>query len=343
MRALLAILALLLSIALLVSCGPGPEERPAERVFKQSEIAMDTVLTITVVAPTEEEAKTAIDAAMAEVRRLEGLLNFWADDSEIAAIYRNAGTGPVKVSPDTLAMIKAAMYVSEQTAGAFDPTVGPLMRLWDFRKMKMPAPEEVSKRLGLVDYKAMKVDPAASTAFLAVRGMSFDTGGIAKGYAVDRAVERLKAAGIKSGMVALAGDIRAFGARPGGGKPWRVGIRDPRAREGQDDVIATVTLTDQAISTSGDYERFFVRDGVRYHHILDPATGMPARGTRSISVITKQSAMADGFSTGAFVMGPRAGMALLQGLGMDAFIITEEGEMLISPALKERIKLRDRQ
>ena len=337
MRALL----LLLPIALLVSCGPGPEEQPAERVFKQSEIAMDTVLTITVVAPTEGVAQAAIDAAMAEVRRLEALLNFWADDSEIAALYRNAGDRPVKVSPDTLAMIQAAMYVSEQTAGAFDPTVGPLMRLWDFRKMKMPTPTELSKRLGLVDYKAMKVDPVASTAFLAKRGMSFDTGGIAKGYAVDRAVERLKAAGIKSGLVALAGDIRAFGTRPEG-KPWRVGIRDPRAKEGQDDVIATVTLTDQAISTSGDYERFFVRDGVRYHHILDPATGQPARGTRSISVITKQSVMADGFSTGAFVMGPRAGMALLQRLGMDAFIITEDGEMLISPALSKRVNIRNR-
>jgi thiamine biosynthesis lipoprotein len=319
--------ALLLCILLAASCAQ------KGKTFRKSTVIMDTVVTITVVADSSQEAESAIDAAFDEIHRLEQLLSFWTEDSEIAAIYHNAGVEPVKVSPETLEIMERAKYISEKTGGAFDPTVGPLMRLWDFREQKMPAPEEIKERIGLVDYRQLDIDTKNSTALLKVKGMSFDTGGIAKGYAVDRAVEVLKQKGIKSGLVAIAGDIRGFGP-----KEWKIGIRNPRAADEKSDVMATIVLKDRAISTSGDYERFFIRDGVRYHHILDPKTGLPARGTWSVSVIAKEAVLTDGLATGVFVMGPEKGLKLLEALGMDGLIVAEGGEAITSKGLEGKIE-----
>jgi thiamine biosynthesis lipoprotein len=293
---------------------------------------MDTVVTITVVADSSEKAESAIDAAFDEIYRLEELLSFWTDQSEIAVIYNNAGVKPVKVSPETLVIIERSLYISEKTGGAFDPTVGPLMRLWDFNENKMPAENEIKKKIGLVGYAKMEIDKDNSTAFLKSKGMSFDTGGIAKGYAVDKAVEVLKKKGIQSGLVAIAGDIRGFGTRT-----WKIGIRNPRATGEDDDIMASVRIKDEAISTSGDYERFFIKDGVRYHHLLDPKSGLPARGAWSVSVIAKEAVLTDGFSTGVFVMGPEMGIDVLKELSFEGIIVTEGGEITTTSGLTSRI------
>jgi thiamine biosynthesis lipoprotein len=166
--------------------------------------------------------------------------------------------------------------------------------------------------------------------------MSFDTGGIAKGYAADKAVETLKALGISSGLVAIAGDIRAFGSKPDG-SPWTIGIRNPRGAEANDDVMATLELSDEAVSTSGDYERFFMREGVRYHHILDPRTGYPARENISVTVVAPEAVFTDGFSTGVFVMGPEKGLQLLETLGYEGIIVGHDGKMFLTKAMEERI------
>lgn len=320
------LLATALLCLVIISC------TPQKKTYRKSAVIMDTLVTITVVADSEEVAEASIDAAFDEIRRLEELLSFWTEDSEIAAIYHNAGVKPVKVSPETLEVIERSIDIADKTGGAFDPTVGPVMRLWDFREKKIPASEEIEVRLGLVDYRKIEVDRENSTAFLRQKGMSFDTGGIAKGYAVDKAVEVLKKRGIKSGLVAIAGDIRGFGP-----KTWRIGIRNPRPEREGEDILAVMGLRDEAISTSGDYERFFDKDGKRYHHLLDPKTGLPAHGAWSVSVVAEEATITDGFSTGVFVLGPEEGIQLLENLGLEGIIVAKGGKIFKTQGLTDRI------
>lgn len=305
-----------------------------EKVFRKSRILMDTLVTINVVSDSEDRAEMAIDSAFDEIKRLEGLISFWSDDSEIAEINRKAGISPVRVSPMTLDLTEKALFVSEKTEGAFDPTVGPLMRLWDFKKQIMPDMASIRDKMRLVDYRRISVNRVNSTVFLSKKGMSFDTGGIAKGYAADVAVSVLKREGIRAGLVAVAGDIKAFGVKPDG-RPWLVGIRNPRPSKGSDEILTTVELKDMAISTSGDYERYFIKEGRRYHHIMNPKTGYPAMGCQSVTVIASEGAFTDGFSTGIFVLGPERGIKLLEELGFDGLIIDAEGRPHMTEGFKK--------
>jgi len=306
-------------------------------LYKKSTLAMDTTVSITVVSRSPEKAERAMDAAFDEIRRLERLLSFWTDDSEIALINKSAGISPVSVSPETLEIIEKSLFISEKTGGAFDPTIGPVIRLWDFRNRKRPEEKELEKALGLVDYRMIKVDENASTAFLGDERMSFDTGGIAKGYAADQAVAVLRNMGVKAGLVAVAGDIRAFGKKPDG-SPWRVGVRNPRAKGEEDALIAHIDLEDAAISTSGDYERFFIEDGVRYHHILNPETGYPARECVSVTVMAPEGVYTDGLSTGIFVLGPEKGIRLLEGLGFEGIIVDREYKVHLTRNIEGKIQ-----
>lgn len=329
-----ALLSLFLCFFIFPSCS---KER--ERVFRKSTILMDTLVTVNVVSDSENKAEEAINEAFDEIKRIEILINFWSKDSELSEINRKAGVSPVKVSPQTLYLIEKALFISQKTDGAFDPTVGPLVRLWDFKKGIIPDNGTVKKLKELVDYKAMVIDKANSLAYLKKRASSFDTGGIAKGYAADIAVSVLKRKGIKAGLVAVAGDIKAFGTKPDG-TPWRIGIRNPRPLEGsgKEDLLVTVELKDMAISTSGDYERFFIKDGKRYHHIIDPRTGYSATGCQSVTVIAREGIYADGFATGIFVLGPEKGLRLLKEMGFDGIIVDSEGKIHITEGLKNKVQ-----
>ena len=323
-------LALLIILSLLVAaCNRQPELT----MYRKQATLMFSEVTVTVSAHSSSEAEAAIGAAFAEIERLEGLLSFWTDDSEIALINRNAGKAPVRVSPETLGVINAALVISEWTGGSFDATIGPVIRQWDFKAQGMPDEAGLVDALGKVDYHAMRLDTEAGTAFLARKDMSFDTGGIAKGYAADAVVAKLKEAGIPAALVAVAGDIRAYGTRPDG-EPWMVGVRDPRG-EGPEDLMATLPLMNSAISTSGDYERFFFLDGRRYHHILDPETGYPARGTISVTVIAPNATLADGLSTGIFVMGPEAGLQVLEEHGLEGIIVSSKGKTYVTDGIRD--------
>jgi thiamine biosynthesis lipoprotein len=312
-------------------------ERRKESAYKKSSMVMDTVVSITAVSGSADHAEKAIDAAFEELRRLEGLLSFWTEESEIALINKNAGIMPVRVSPETLETVEKSIFISGQTEGAFDPTIGPLIRLWDFNNKTMPSPEDVEQAVSLVNYGMIETRRDESTVFLKDPRMSFDTGGIAKGYAADRAVLKLKGMGIKAGLVAVAGDIRAFGRKPDG-TPWTVGIRNPRASGSDDGLIAYVELEEEAISTSGDYERFFIKDGIRYHHIMAPRTGYPARECISATVIAPEGVLTDGLSTGVFVMGPEKGIELLEQLGYHGIIITPDGKTHLTRKMKHRLR-----
>lgn len=323
----------LLVILLLASCST-----EKERLYKKSTILMDTIVTITVSSESKEKAESAIDSAFGKLKEMEGLINFWSPESEISAINRASGKEKVKVSSITLDMIEKALYVSRTTDGAFDATIGPIIRLYDFKKNKRPSDSTLKEKLTLTGFrKNVVVDKNKSTVYLRKKGMSFDTGGIAKGYAADVAVDVLKRKGIKGGIVAVSGDIKTFGLKPDG-LPWLVGIKNPRPKAKDDEIMATLELQDAGISTSGDYERFFMEDGIRYHHIINPVTGLPASGCQSVSVVSKEGALSDGFSTGIFVMGPEKGMRLLNELGFEGIIVDTQGKIYITEGIKDKVK-----
>ncbi len=316
----------------LCSCSPKKES-----LYRKTMILMDTLVTIHVVADSEQAADRAMAKAFEEIAKLDTLLNFFSDTSELAMINRNAGTSGVRVSPETLEVLEKAVYASEKSGGAFDVTIGPEISLWNFFTQKKPDDATVRERLAFVNYRMLVLDRNASTAELKKKGMLMDLGAIAKGYAADKALDALKKSGIRSGLVAVAGDIKAFGLKPDG-KPWRVGIRNPRQKGKDDEILATLEVRDMAISTSGDYERFFVMDGERFHHILDPKTGYPARGCQSVSIMAKESVTSDSFSTAIFVLGPEKGMKLLRQLGLEGVIVDSEGKIHITPGLEGRIE-----
>lgn len=315
--------------------------RNKEHTYKKSRIAMDTLVSITVASDSEKGAEEAVDDAFQEIAKLDKLLNFFSDDSEVATINRSAGERPVVVSEETLDVIDGALYVADKTGGAFDITIGAVSPLWDFRGQVVPGENVLREKLKLVGYKNITLDRVKSTVFLKKKGMKIDLGGIAKGFAADRAGKALKKRGIKSGIVAVAGDIRAFGRRPDG-KAWNIGLKNPRASNEKDEIFAVMGLSDRAISTSGDYERFFMRDGVRYHHLLDPKTGRPSDSCRAVSVITKEGAYADAFSTAVFVLGPEKGMEILNKLGFDGVITDRDGKLHITEGIKNEIELRNK-
>ncbi len=327
-------LSLLILFLPLNSCSRAPKEK----IYRESSTVMDTIVTITVVSDSAQKANNAITAAFAELHHLEKLISFWDPKSEISEISREAGIRPVKVSPETLDLVEKAIYVSRETGGAFDGTLGPVIRLWNIPySKKIPDEASLKKALELVGYQYIKIDPKNSTVYLAKKGMSFDTGGIAKGWANDYAEKVLESHGIKAGLIALAGDIKGFGRKPDG-HGWRVGIENPRPTGDSDRVLASIELHDEDISTSGDYERYFIINGVRYHHLLDPKTGYPARGFESVTVIAPKGVWADGFCK-IFVMGPKAGPALAKKLGFGTITVTSDGKIHVSANIKNRVTL----
>jgi thiamine biosynthesis lipoprotein len=323
-----------LLFTVLLSCSP-----KKEGLYRKTMILMDTLVTIHVVADSEKAADTAMRSAFGEIGKLDTLLNFFSDKSEVGMINRSAGAPGVRVSPETLEVIEKAVYASENSGGAFDITIGPESSLWDFVSKVKPPDELIRVKLGLVDYRSIALDKERSVVGLKKKGMLVDLGAIAKGYATDRAVEALKKLGIRSGLVAVAGDIKAFGLKQDG-KPWRIGIRNPRQKGKDDEILATVEITDMAISTSGDYERFLIIDGERFHHILDPKTGYPARGCRSASVMAKDGVITDSFSTAVFVLGPKKGMELLTKMGLEGMIVDKEGKIHMTPGMRDKVEFK---
>jgi len=310
-----------------------------ERIFKKSSFLMDTIVTVTVVSASRDSAEKAIGDAFSEISKLGKLCDFFSPDSEISKINRNAGISEVKVSPDIIELLEKALYVSRETGGAFDVTIGPVEKLYDFHKRIKPREDEIRKNLPLVNYKDLIIHRNRSAVFLRKKGMLIDPGGITKGFAADKATEVLREQGIRSGIVAVAGEIRTFGLKPDG-KPWKIGIKNPRARDQEDEIMATIELSDMAVSTSGDYERFFIEDGKRYHHLLDPVTGHPAGQCKCVSVIANKGVFTDSFATGVFVLGPEKGMKVLQKLGFDGVIIDSQDEIYMTPKIRGKIEFK---
>lgn len=306
-------------------------------VVKRAQMQMGTLVTITAVAENESIAQATVSSGFAEIRRLEELLSTWIPTSELSRVNAAAGSAPVLVSPETLAVVQYSLQVAEMTDGGFNIAIGPAVEAWSVTdRQHIPTEAELQQLMPLVDLHGVHVDVGSRTISLERAGMRIDVGGIGKGYAADRAVEMMRKAGAIAGVVALSGDIKTFG-RLLGGHGFPVGIQHPR-KEGA--VLAWIDLEDEAISTAGDYERYFERDGVHYHHILDPQTLQPARGCQSVTVIAREGVWADGLDTGIFVMGPERGMELVEHLAdIEAIIVDADGRMLVSSGMKNRIRL----
>lgn len=335
LRRLIAACVVLVASACTRAATVAPESRLIERIG----LAMGSEVKLTAWTPDAPAAAAAFDEVLREFERLEALMSVWRDGSDVQRLNAAAGRNEVPVSTETRDVLREARRVSEWTDGKFDVTFGALSGLWKFdhdQDDRIPEAGEVQRRLPLIDFRALAVDERAGSAFLTRAGMRVHLGGIGKGYAIDRAVAVLIRRGIRNFIIQSGGDMYAAGRR--GNRPWRLGIRDPRGPVGRS--FAALDVTDATFSTSGDYERFFLREGRRYHHILDPDRGEPARGCRSVTVVTDRAVIADGLSTGVFVLGPAAGMALIERLpGVEGVIVTDANEVLVSSGIRDRLIL----
>jgi thiamine biosynthesis lipoprotein len=330
------LIAILLCLESLQACASWSSPSADAVVMKRAQMHMGTVVSITAVSSDKKTAQQAINAGFQEIKRLEHLLSTWLQDSELSQVNAAAGYRPVQVSRETYELVLRSLQIAELTGGGFNIAVGPAVEAWSVTERQViPEEKELERLKPLVDWRNIEMNPDAHTIFLPRRGMRIDVGGIGKGYAADRAANVMKKSGAQGGVVALSGDIKAFGLPPEPGG-FRVGVRHPR----EDSLLATLQLHDEAISTAGDYERYFERDGVRYHHILDPSTLQPARDCQSVTVVAPDGITADGLDTGIFVMGRERGMKIVESLpAVGAIIVDRDGKVWISSRLQGRVTL----
>lgn len=311
------------AVALIILGGCGRTAQP----YHETRFALDTVIDITAYGP---DAPAAVQAAWQEMARLDGLLNCYDADSEVARINQAAGGQPVPVSDDTLQVIAAAVHFAALTDGAFDPTIGPVTQLWGIGKKGeyVPPDDAVAQAVRLVDYRRVELDAAHHTVRLSRPGMALDLGGIAKGYILDHMAAVLRGHGVTAALINGGGDIRVIGTKPDG-TPWRIGIQDPRHA---DQISAKITLQQwTAVSTSGDYQRYFDLHGQRYHHIFDPRTGYPTHTIPSVTLLTGAD-VGDIPSSALVVMGRQKAEAFLRQFpGVAAVFIDYDGAVTHTP------------
>jgi FAD:protein FMN transferase len=333
-----------LVLAAAVAAAPPPARAdggtpaPAAHKVVYTDKAMGTLVQLTVWTPDEAAAATAAKAVFKEIHRLDDMMTSWRD-SEIFRINAAAGEHAVPVSDETLKVIERALDVSRRSHGIFDITVGSFRGLWKFDQDmdgSLPDPAEVKKRLRLVNWRDVIVDKRHKTVRLRKKGERITLGGIAKGYAVDRGVAVIKRLGLHDFILQAGGDMYVSGDKSG--TPWVVGIRDPRGP--RDASFAVAPVTDHSFSTSGDYERGFVKDGVRYHHIIDPRDGQPAHASRSVTVRAHDAFTADAWSKVLFILGAKGAMDLVEKKqDFDAVWVDGQNQVHMSSGLKDLVHI----
>ena len=329
----------IVAAAMLAACAStavAGDRIPPDRTYELKTFSMGTVIDQKV---TGSAAQAAAEEAAAKMRSLEELLTFREPTGDVYKINQNAGIKSVELSPVTIKIIKKSIQVAELSNGAFDITVGPLVRLWSAaaKEKRVPTQEALSQAMSLVDYRDIVIDGRSGK--LRRAGQTMDLGGIAKGYAGDAAIQIYRKHGIQSGFINIGGNVVTLGSRPDG-SPWKIGIRNPRPKGNSDqaeEILGYVTVRDKAVSAAGDDQRYFEKDGIRYGHILDPKTGYPAKtDLLSVTLIAASSFDADAFDTAVFILGLEKGRELLRRLGtMEAVFITSDKKIHVTDGLKD--------
>lgn len=288
----------------------------------------------------EATTRQAIAAALFEIRRLEKLMSTWLEDSEVSRINQRAGEW-VEVSKETFSVVEKSLWASKISNGAFDISFKVLGDLWRFGDAAMTPPELPSKaaiaqRRALINYRNVELNDASQRIRIKPK-MRIGLGGIAKGYAIDRAAQVLHERGVKNFLAQAGGDLLGSGTKPNG-EPWVSGIRDPRGKA--DSFFATIQLTNHAFSTAGDYARSFIIDNKRYHHIIDPKTGYPATACRSVTIWASDALTADAIDDAVFILGPQRGLNLVESLdGVGAVIVDSNNKVTVSSRLEGKVRL----
>jgi len=299
-------------------------------VFKKACKLMGNRFELTVVSDNEKWAFDKIEAGIGEIQRIERLLTTFSDDSETNQVNQNAGISPVKVSAETFNLVERSLRISQVTQGAFDITYGSIdKRLWNFDQhmTALPDQETAKKMVRLINYQNVILDREKSTVFLREKGMRIGFGGIGKGYAAERAKQVMKEQGVQSGVVNASGDLTAWGLQPNG-KQWTVGIANPDATH---EVFSYMSITDMAVATSGNYEKFVMIDGKKYSHTINPRTGLPVTGIKSVTIITTNAEIADAMATPVMIMGIKTGLDMIDQIkNIEAVIIDDNDRMYTS-------------
>jgi thiamine biosynthesis lipoprotein len=327
---------LLAATLLVASCS----DRNSSGIYKSSRVLMGTFVEVTL-SGQGEKSKSAAEAIFDEIKRIEDLTSFHKP-SDLTKVNSHAGQGSFKPEPELFKLIAKSIEFAEKSHGAFDPTIGPVCNLWQFSgggEPRLPEKAEIVGALTKVGWRMVKIDPGAGTVRLPEPGMALDLGGIAKGYALDRAAAVIKKLGVTSALVNLGGDVLAIGERAPG-KPWRVGVQDPRDPKG---IVAVAAVKDKVVVTSGDYERFFIQNNKRYHHLLDPSTGYPADKLQSVTLLAPDGTTAEAVSVSVFVMGAQQGLKYLESFpGMDGFVIDSTGKISATPGAQSAFEMKRR-
>lgn len=318
-----------------------------EQEVTSEQFLMDTLVSIRVIGNDQKQLHEAVEKAFREMKRIEKLTDRFQPaessqcTSEVCRVNSGAGRKAEVVDEDVFVMLSLAKKYADLSRGAFDITIGSLLDLWGFGKIEQKVPEdkEIKKALALVDYQELLLNNTDNSVFLKRPGMSLDLGGIAKGYAAGKAMQVLQDYGVKGALINAGGNITVLGQKADN-KPWKIGIQDPRDSE---EIIGVLKLNNESAVTSGDYNRFFIYRGRRYHHIISPFTGYPADKNMSVTVVASDPGVADILSTALFVLEPKEGLTLVERLeGVDALFVTADKQILISSGLKEKFTIKQR-
>lgn len=304
------------------------------KAYKKALPLMGNRFELTVISDDEIYAMEQIDAGISEIRRIERLLTTFSEDSETSLINRNAGINPVAVSSETFDLIERSIRISRLTQGAFDITYGSIdRRLWNFdtTMTSLPDPHTARKMVRLINYRNILLDRDRHMVFLREKGMRIGFGGIGKGYAAEQAKKIMVAMGSDSGIVNASGDLAVWGVQPDG-SPWAIGIVDPNAR-GR--IFSSMSITDMAVATSGNYEKYILIDGKKYSHTINPKTGLPVTGIKSVTILCPNAEFADAIATPVMIMGIRAGLDMINQLkGVEAIVIDDDDKIYHSKNLR---------
>lgn len=321
---------LLLSVTLLaISC--------AKPMPAQTEYVLGTLCTINLFDKGSPELYRTL---FARLREIEARMSVNRAGTELDRVNAASGKEPVMVDPDVIEVLKAALHYAQLSDGAFDPTIGPLVKLWGIGTddARIPAPEEIQKVLPLINYKDVVLDPQGQTIFLKRHGMAIDLGAIAKGYAADEMARILHSKKVERAIIDLGGNVLAYGEKQGG-KNWRIGVQDPGGERGT--YVGILEIKNKTMVTSGVYERFLMQDGVRYHHILSTSSGYPVQnGLLSVTIVGDRSIDADGLSTAVFALGYEKGRSFLESLDdVEGIFIFEDGSIRATAGARVQFSL----